>query len=106
MIRGWGKYTFVGSNGCSVVDYVITSQNMLQHVASFQIGKPNILSDHSAIDFSFEFDKPVRESDFSEDGYESVKGKYIWKDEWKDQYVERLSADDSRQKINTYKYVV
>ena len=38
-----GKFTYVGSKGSSVVDYVITSQNMLSCVYHFDVNSPNIL---------------------------------------------------------------
>ena len=50
--RGVGKYTYVGSTGRSVIDYVIATPNLLNTISTFHVGEPNILSDHCLIDFS------------------------------------------------------
>ena len=46
MDSGVGKYTFVGSSGCSVIDYIIVNPRLLEAMSSFQVCDPNILSDH------------------------------------------------------------
>ena len=53
--RGIGKFTFVGSRGSSVVDYILASQNLFDYVSKFKVHDPNLLSDHCLITFSFEF---------------------------------------------------
>ena len=52
-----GRYTYVGSNGSSVVDYVIRTSNLFQCVDMFYVHDPNILTDHCLIDFVLSFDK-------------------------------------------------
>ena len=47
--EGVGKYTFVGSRGSSLVDYVLASQDMFYFVKYFCVQDPNILSDHCLI---------------------------------------------------------
>ncbi len=47
-----GKYTFTGTQGKSLIDYVISSQCLLNRFSSFYIDDPNILSDHCAVNFS------------------------------------------------------
>ena len=54
---GVGKYTYVGSTGSSVVDYVITNPSLLDFIHKFDIGEPNILSDHYAVQFSIYRDR-------------------------------------------------
>ena len=54
--RDIGRYTFVGSRGSSVVDYVIATQNLFKNVTSFNVHEPNILSDHCVVDFTLSFD--------------------------------------------------
>ena len=49
-----GKYTFVGSQGKSAVDYVIASQDLFPSVCTFAVDDPNILSDHCIIYFSIQ----------------------------------------------------
>ena len=53
--RGIGRYTFVGGRGRSLVDYVLSSQNMFQFANTFEVQEPNILSDHCLIKFGFAF---------------------------------------------------
>ena len=48
---GIGRYTFVGSRGSSVVDYVIASQELFKFVKYFEVQEPNILSDHYSFNF-------------------------------------------------------
>ena len=52
---GIGRYTFVGSRGSNVVDYVLASQSLFDFVNDFEVQDSNILSDHFCIDFSFDF---------------------------------------------------
>ena len=47
-----GAYTFVGSNGSSVVDYCIVDEILLSKFVTFEICPPNIMSDHCLIEFS------------------------------------------------------
>ena len=49
--EGVGKYTFVGSRGSSLVDYLLASQNLFPFVQDFLVHDPNILSDHCLINF-------------------------------------------------------
>ena len=47
-----GQYTYVGSTGCSVVDYVIVNSSLFNRIISFQVSEQNILSVHCAVEFS------------------------------------------------------
>ena len=40
--RGVGKYTFVGSQGRSVVDYILASQSLFTCVKELKVHDPNI----------------------------------------------------------------
>jgi len=57
--KGIGRYTYVGSSGSSLVDYVITTQNLFSFVDTFVVKEPTILSDHCLIDFSITFNRKV-----------------------------------------------
>ena len=50
--RNIGKFTFTGSSGRSVVDYVITIPSMFDAIKKFRVCEPNILSDHCVLEFS------------------------------------------------------
>ena len=47
-----GKWTYVGSSGRSLVDYVIASQQIFSLVDTFMVSEPNILTDQCAVNFS------------------------------------------------------
>ena len=47
-----GSYTYVGSAGCSSIDYCIVNPDILNCFSSFHVYDPNILSDHCLIEFS------------------------------------------------------
>ena len=51
--KGVGKYTYVGSTGCSVIDYVIVNSSLLDVFSTFHVGDPNILTDQCMLEFSF-----------------------------------------------------
>ncbi len=46
---GVGNYTCTTSRGQSLVDYFIVSPKLIHSIASFNVGEPNILSDHSIL---------------------------------------------------------
>ena len=43
---GVGRYTFEGSRGSSLIDYVLSLQNLFNYIKSVIVQEPNILSDH------------------------------------------------------------
>ena len=53
---GIGRYTFVETRGSSVVDYVLSSQDLFTYVSHFKVHYPNILSDHCLLTVSYTFD--------------------------------------------------
>ncbi len=59
---GVGEYTYVGSRGSSVIDYVITSTDMFNKILNFDVCKPNILSDHCAVRFSLICSEPFTQN--------------------------------------------
>ena len=82
---GIGRYTFVGSKGSSVVDYVLASQSLFDFVNDFEVQDPNTLSDHCYIDFSFEYDKNVEFEDT-----EQISSKNVWNNASKEEFINRL----------------
>ena len=52
---GIGDYTYVGHIGRSVVDYVLSSSDLIQHVEYVCICEPTILSDHCSLRFSLRY---------------------------------------------------
>ena len=73
--KGLGKYTFVGSKGSSVVDYVLSSQDLFKSIAHFEVNDPNIISVHCLITFSIDIPNDnVRE--VTQDNYDQAPGKF------------------------------
>ena len=50
--RNFGKCTFIGSAGRSLVNYVISNPSMFEVFRTFRVCEPNILSDHCVLEFS------------------------------------------------------
>ena len=100
--KGIGKFTCHTHRGRSVVDYVLASTDILPLVSSFNVNDPNILSDHSIIDFSVMSNSHLSdENDFEQCNSESVQYKYIWDKNLLDEYKARLSSADT---INTFEH--
>ena len=68
---------------------------MFNLVTSFDVQEPNIFSDHCLVSFSFEFGLPEMHESFNEK-YEYISEKYIWKNELKDEYIDRLSQESTK----------
>lgn len=93
-----GRYTFVGHRGCSVVDYGICSQNLFNFIKEFEVQEPNILSDHCMINFSFDFIKQ-QVSDAPSEDFEYVNSKFVWNNELKEEYLEKLQQSLTTEKL-------
>jgi hypothetical protein len=93
---GVGKYTYVGSAGCSLVDYVISSVDIMRLFHSFEVTDPNILSDHCEVRFSllqnnYEFIEEVTET-VNNKNNEYIKFKYKWNTMHTDEYCRNVSS--------------
>ena len=83
--KGIGRYTFVISRGSGVVDYVLSSQELFRFIKDFEVQEPNILSNHSLINFSFELISQPKSTQQSEEN-EIITGKYVWKNDLKNDF--------------------
>ena len=93
------KYTYIGSNGSSAIDYMLSLQNMLDFVQSFNIEDPNILSDHCCVKLVLEL--PVKNEDAAEisDTFENINGKYAWNSDLLNEYKSKLNSVFMRKKL-------
>lgn len=98
--HGVGRYTFVGHRGCSLVDYVISKPDLFEFVKSFEVQEPNILSDHCVVTFSFEFGTHESENMLNTN-YSYVTGKYIWNNEAKDEFLDKLECRATTEKLTS-----
>ena len=80
---GIGKYSFVGSRGCSLVDYVLAPEPIFDFITSFKVHDPNSLSDHCLIEYMFENTCTLgkRDAHSTDVNGSPVNCKYKWKPE-------------------------
>ena len=97
--KGIGKYTFVGSKGSSVVDYVLSSQDLFKYINRFEDHVPNILSDHCLLRFSFSFEHDIVE-EASQYNYKQAPGRFKWTSDFKTDFLNSLGNTESTDKLN------
>ena len=92
--RNAGKFTLNGHAGQSVIDYIFISRDLYKQRAEFSVGDPNIISDHSILNFILPISVVNEEADYytPEDVFESVNYKYVWKTENIDIFKNNLSG--------------
>ena len=95
---GVGKFTFVGSRGSSVVDYILSSQDLFHRFMSFVVRDPNIMSDHCIINFSLEFEN-VKYQNSESETCGSVDGKYKWNNDFKAEYIQSFQQQGTAEKL-------
>ncbi|MCG8076814.1 MAG: hypothetical protein JAY75_11300 [Candidatus Thiodiazotropha taylori] len=94
--KGIGKYTYVGSTGSSVIDYVLVSPCLLNVIQHFLVNDPNILSDHCSIEFTI----PCKSTDeqvtsIENVPYEKETKKYVWKEARAGDYFFNLEQEEN-----------
>ena len=93
------RVTFVGSRGSSVVDYVLSTQDLFTNLSQFKVHEPNILSDHCLLTFSFAFQMhDVREA--TDDNFDQVSGRYAWNHEFKTEFLDSLKSAATTERLN------
>ncbi|MCG8032789.1 MAG: hypothetical protein JAZ03_11525 [Candidatus Thiodiazotropha taylori] len=90
-----GKFTCHTHRGESVVDYVLASTDLLPLVRDFSIGDPNILSDHSKVEFSFSNFGYVNVERMSDEKAEFIQYTYKWDSSLMDDYKTSLSSENT-----------
>ena len=96
--KGMGKCTFVGSRGYSVVDYVLSTQDLFKCVNQFEVHDPNVVSDHCLITFSVTFQiNSARE--VTENDYDQAPGKFMWNNDFKTDFLSSLK-NAGTEKLN------
>ena len=94
--KGVGIYTYVGSTGCSVIDYVIVNSSLLDVFSTFHVGDPNILTDHCMLEFSFLCTNINGKVNTKEKvKIEQVSKKYFWNDERAGEYFFSLDEEET-----------
>ena len=86
------KCRYICSNGSSVIDCMLASQNLIEFIQSFDVHDPNILIVHCCVSFVIEF--PLSNNilpDERSDSFDNVNGKYLWNAELFKDYKNKLS---------------
>ena len=101
-----GDFTCTTSRGQSVVDYVLVSRDLLKMVETFEVGDPNILSDHSLISFSLRTESYtdfVNQNNATRnmDGFADYR--YVWDAGKVDDFKERLRSRNCTQMLDQMK---
>lgn len=97
--KGIGQFTFVGSRGSSVVDYVLCTQDLFGNVSHFKVHEPNILSDHCLLTFSFDF-QMLGARETIENDYDQVSGRFVWNSDYKEEFLNSLKITDTTEKLS------
>jgi hypothetical protein len=97
-----GKYTYIGANGCSVVDYVIASEDILGLFDSFSVQDSNILSDHCIINFSIKINNFETEI-VNDSANEKLRYKYKWRAENCAKFQNALQSEHVLHTLNNLK---
>ncbi|MCG8045176.1 MAG: reverse transcriptase family protein [Candidatus Thiodiazotropha taylori] len=95
MDKDIGKFTYIGTSGCSVVDYVLVNPTLLHYIYDFEVGEPNILSDHCAVQFSVKCNDVIVDTqafDMSRQENRIYK-KYLWNTNHRHDYIDALNYE-------------
>lgn len=86
-------FTYIGSNGCSVVDYCCVSSDIYSFILDFSI-ITRVESDHLplSIDMSFCFNNVTRPTNF-EDSTSAKRIRYKWKDCYSDTFIQLFQSE-------------
>ena len=92
--KGVGKFTYIGHNGKSVIDYVIMSPSLIHSITRFYVDEPNILSDHCAVYFSL---RTITKADDITDNRinagKHISKKYVWDSEKADDFKFNIDSN-------------
>ena len=100
--KTYGKFTYAGSTGKSVVDYVISNPALFDVIRNLRVCDPNILSDHCVVQFSLFRNTRMYTAQREEgDSCELLNKKFIWSDVKKEQYATNLNKAEN-DLINLY----
>ena len=100
----FGKPTFHGKNGISVVDYIICDQNTFQNIKHFIVKPPNYLSDHSQITTWIEINNPIPppENITNSIPIHKLPFQFVWSDNSKNEFKKAFESNDIQQKYKNF----
>ena len=77
------------------MDYVLASKSVLTKIESFDLGEPNILSDHHIISFSLSMCADTDTQAHEAHMYDQFDNRYCWNPEKAESFVKKLSLHES-----------
>ena len=101
---GVGKFTFVGSRGCSLVDYVLVSESIFDLITSFKVNDPNSLTGHCLIEYTFENSINIDNTSLSRDENvesDKINSKYRWRNDLANNFVNTINTDIFVDELST-----
>ena len=95
-----GKYTCITYNGCSVVDYMLVSTDLLDFVGYFEVHDFTSLSNHCPISCSLMtgFTSQI----INKCQLDPLPNKFIWNQEAVDLYVQNSNSIESKDKFKMF----
>ena len=100
----FGRATFHGNNGISVVDYIICDQEIFENANYFVVKSPTYLSDHSQIITWIDISQTIEEHDTGPCNIEMSKlpNQFIWNNDAKNNFRETLRSPEIQRKMNEF----
>ena len=98
-----GDFTCTTSRGQSVVDYVLLSRHLLKQIETFEVGYPNILSDHSLVSFSLRTESIVNLANKETRTGRIADYKYVWDSSKVDDFKAKLWSETCTQMLDRMK---
>ena len=96
-----GKYTYIGYNGISTVDYVLGSENLMMqnYIHSFEVGELTGISDHRPIDVTLKFEKLEKEENLNKKTPSTLRKKKMTIRNYEN-YKTKLNLEMNNNQIN------
>ena len=95
-----GKFTCITYNGCSVVDYMLVSTDLLDLVGYFDVHNFTSLSNHCIISCSLLLGFNTQNN--SKCQLDPLPNKFIWNQEAINSYIQNSNSSESRNKFDTF----
>jgi len=86
-----GEFTYIGARGTSVIDYVITSENISNRISSFRIGN-RVDSDHMPLELTIQMrrrNRQERKTSSREERNKKEREIILWNQEAKELFAEK-----------------
>ena len=96
----FGKYTCITWNGCSVVDYMLASVNLLNKIGYFEVHELTPLSNHCLISCSLVLGFLPQNNPQCK--LDPLPNKFIWNQDAINLYIQKSNSADSKSKLDNF----